>query len=179
MVQHVLRLDVPDLVAYDEEYLIIVTKVYQTRVENDDGILCSNGTGIDVIAPSDVQFGDLLQVENATCFHKILVYLGIVVLRDLQVTARILNVIHSLDEVGCHPFASRGKERDAFQFLQGGSVQWMLVLTMVETCEYLLVVYHNAVFFEFIIFRQHCRGVGNYPSSIKSSSIFSIKSLGI
>ena len=141
--------------AYDEEYLVIVTKVYQTRVENDDRILCSDGTGIDVIAPSDIQFGYLLQVENTTGFHKILVYLGIVVLRDLQVTARILNVIHSLDEVGCHPFTSRGEDRDAFQFLQGGSVQRMLVLTVVEACEYLLVVYHNAVFFVFILFRQH------------------------
>lgn len=143
MVQHVLRLDVTYLVAYNEEYLVIVTKVYQTGVENDDGILCSNGTGVDVIAPSDVQFRYLLQVENATGFQKILVYLGIVVPCDLQVTARILNVVHSLDEVGCHPFARRGEERDAFQFLQGGSVQRMLVLTVVETCEYLLVVCHN------------------------------------
>lgn len=75
--------------------------------------------------------------------------------------------------------SSRGEEWDAFQLLQGGSVQRMLVLTVVETCEYLLVVYHNAVFFVFIIFRQHCRGVGNYPCSIRSSSIFSIKSLGM
>ena len=179
MIQHVLRLDVPDFVAYDEEYLVIVTKVNQTGVENDYRILSSNGTGIDVIAPSDIQFRYLLQVENSTGFHKILIYLGIVSFRDLQVATRILNVIHSFDEVGSHPFAGRSKERDAFQFLQGGSVQWMLVLTMVETCEYLLVVYHNAVFFEFIIFRQHCRGVGNYPSSIKSSSIFSIKSRGM
>ena len=60
MIQHVLRLDVPDFVAYDEEYLVIVTKVNQTGVENDYRILSSNGTGIDVIAPSDIQFRYLL-----------------------------------------------------------------------------------------------------------------------
>ena len=117
-----LRLDVADLVAYNEEYLVIVTKVYQTRVENDYRILCSNGTGVDVIAPCDIQFWYLLQVKNATGFYKILIYLGIVFFRDLQVATRILNVIHSLYEVRSHPFASRGKEWDAFQFLQGGSV---------------------------------------------------------
>ena len=147
MVEHVVALDVAAFMADDEHDLIVFAKVDQTRIEDDDGVLGSDGAGIDAIVPTDVEVWNFLHVENAASIFEILVNIRMAVLRHLEMTTCVLHIVDALHEIGSNPLAGFPKKRDTLQALKGLLVEWMLVLAVFQAIEDLFVLDHNAVGF--------------------------------